>query len=1140
MISGPAPSEKDSGLQPFQIVSMGLNTATLKPMNDPEENFVSVSLEQLVLYTVMDPRYESKYHTEGPSLLAPPFPARRDGGVASGAGSSSMEQLQTNASLLEGTAEAARAVREMIEGEAPDPAKAAEAVEALRAKVAQLEAVAREKQEEPSMALVGQLGETTLKVKAAVEALKGKQEVLKGEAAVEAVKAAVEAVKGKQEARPVRTGGHCGHCSNNEFEGIYFEQCEKCGDRLCMEAFCMPCTDSDKCRVLIKKAREAGFIENANLVAKETYKGAYAPRDLFLILEIYVDDVANKTFKAKAVLQGESRTVGGAVLKGGPYHTSHENLTVVTLDTLMQEFLVDHSKVELMTAKNLGFVDKAMLVRKDSKVHTASPVQILSIESMGRYFQAFGRLEFKLLDCSDTGKPQPLYMQAADTFYLDLQRMIELYVVHVPDAHRVCALPASRDGAHAGGQTERSWFGQGRADDVDGVRMDPEDAGFIVGWVVIAPDGERGVVENTYDTKEAGAFPMGFYKVVLKWPNRCWNSGVSDTEVIWLGQARQKYRTVDPEEALEESRLTALRRGFLPGVEALNRLGERVKVKSLKHDQVLGTTEIILEYVRAAMDGEKHTYTLSIVDAVEQLKFVPEGFKGMEEKGGTGEAEWPQWSDVVGKTTEVEPLPTEPVGEKDWEMVEPKAKAQPLSKGAKRKAKGGKGAKEVVLHEDGTERTNKRNCVACGLPEKWRSMRGVPYSDYQKEIDAAETGDISERSAVRKLIEEGKYVFDYVYTCYSCVAKEQGITVHEAIRAVKKPRTDKMVERAERFTVSMERVQDLISFVALGLGDTVPATGEEPPKDGTEKSKLKKDMYKEAKVELVRMKVFFAPIMKFLALKKADEVNAAKAARWFAVWMDDHPESSKDDVQAGLVRDELMDMAMNEWRAFKEASGGDVGLQTKFCAAADYSDQWFADAMGGGRFRTFYSCKAKTGEYIQDFTKPVGEEWVRGPCGILTESDKWDRLQKDPLAKKQRWYCPCHAKYNTRFGMVCELELDDVPHYCWAEFPPQGILDLKFLSVEEMAKKLGIKMQTPEDLYANIPKVSPLAVGQGLEEVEGRTGSYKFTGMNLEDLPTLTWEQLFNMVVAEDDQKGAKAWEGAASSSDAMITVMGE
>ena len=46
--------------------------------------------------------------------------------------------------------------------------------------------------------------------------------------------------------------------------------------------------------------------------------------------------------------------------------------------------------------------------------------------------------------------------------------------------------------------------------------------------------------------------------------------------------------------------------------------------------------------------------------------------------------------------------------------------------------------------------------------------------------------------------------------------------------------------------------------------------------------------------------------------------------------------------------------------------------------------------------------------------------------------------------------------------------------------------------------------------------------------------------MNLEDLPTLTWEQLFNMVVAEDDQKGAKAWEGVASSSDAMITVMGE
>ncbi len=114
------------------------------------------------------------------------------------------------------------------------------------------------------------------------------------------------------------------------------------------------------------------------------------------------------------------------------------------------------------------------------------------------------------------------------------------------------------------------------------------------------------------------------------------------------------------------------------------------------------------------------------------------------------------------------------------------------------------------------------------------------------------------------------------------------------------------------------------------------------------------------------------------------------------------------------------------------------------------------------------------------------------------------------MAAKQRWYCmECNAKYNTKFGVVCELQLpnDGTLCYCAADIPSQGIMDAKFMSVEAIQGEV----LTPEELYAKIPIVTPLATVCTIKET-GNLGHYKFVGMKMAELPSMVWGQPFNLV----------------------------
>ena len=68
-------------------------------------------------------------------------------------------------------------------------------------------------------------------------------------------------------------------------------------------------------------------------------------------------------------------------------------------------------------------------------------------------------------------------------------------------------------------------------------------------------------------------------------------------------------------------------------------------------------------------------------------------------------------------------------------------------------------------------------------------------------------------------------------------------------------------------------------------------------------------------------------------------------------------------------------------------------------------------------------------------------------------------------------------------------------------------MDAKFMSVEHIQGPV----QTPEELYANIPIVTPLATVCTIKET-GKSGHYKFVGMKMAELPSMVWEQLFNLV----------------------------
>jgi hypothetical protein len=313
----------------------------------------------------------------------------------------------------------------------------------------------------------------------------------------------------------------------------------------------------------------------------------------------------------------------------------------------------------------------------------------------------------------------------------------------------------------------------------------------------------------------------------------------------------------------------------------------------------------------------------------------------------------------------------------------------------------------------------------------------------------------------------------YTHVCVDCFAAEEGIEKAEAERLIKAPRTSGHILRSLRWEYAKANVQAFFKFDEAGSMD----------KDGIMTKRVRAAIL----VTIDEMKNFFNPMLKILAAKAMDEEVALDAAKKYQAWVQENPGS--DDAERGVMVDRQLDEAMNKWRSFH--SKGEE--QAAFCRAADYADEWFGNLEE--KLRVYYVCKSG------------GTEW---PCNTLISSKEWRTLHDDPMATKQRWYCKeCNARYATRFGVVCELQMGDGKlRYCQAELPPQGIMDAKFMSIEGIAGAV----QTPQELYDKIATVSPLACVSTIQQTQNK-GYYKFVGeMTMDGLPKMEWEQLYNLV----------------------------
>ena len=306
--------------------------------------------------------------------------------------------------------------------------------------------------------------------------------------------------------------------------------------------------------------------------------------------------------------------------------------------------------------------------------------------------------------------------------------------------------------------------------------------------------------------------------------------------------------------------------------------------------------------------------------------------------------------------------------------------------------------------------------------------------------------------------------------------------------------------------------------------------GTPMPLDPRSHRTYKKETRRRAKMKIETLDEAFTPMISILVQTLGDEYEKARAAQKLKALLSGEdvpstpPEGSAAQVERILQAEEELFAAAAKQRSFEGCADPRGMLR-----AADYSDRWFSEATG--TFNTYYICRA-------------GGDW---PCNTITLSKVWDRFQEDPHAVGQRWYCHCKARYNTKFGMLCELYKNGVAYYCLADIPPETLYDARGMLIAQKYAKAA----TPEQLYAALPAISPLSKDL-FQPVPGRPGSWKVLDWAmLEAAGKLDWYQLYNVPSvaglrkARQEQKQAEKWakweadqaaaRGAATSSTAPV-----
>jgi hypothetical protein len=182
--------------------------------------------------------------------------------------------------------------------------------------------------------------------------------------------------------------------------------------------------------------------------------------------------------------------------------------------------------------------------------------------------------------------------------------------------------------------------------------------------------------------------------------------------------------------------------------------------------------------------------------------------------------------------------------------------------------------------------------------------------------------------------------------------------------------------------------------------------------------------------------------------------------------------------------------------------------QHRCILAASYSDVWSeirsSKGVLVGGISSWYICMAKT-----EYGPPPA--WSPAPCLRVTPSKDWGRKFQDPLAVKQKYYCPrktCECKYNASWGQLVEISRVGAQgllerFYVRADVPSWDVEDVRAMYLEE-----SLAPASAAELYRQLKRVVPavtdvvIADDAGCRKVRDAP--------TWESIPTFKWVEIFN------------------------------
>jgi len=138
-------------------------------------------------------------------------------------------------------------------------------------------------------------------------------------------------------------------------------------------------------------------------------------------------------------------------------------------------------------------------------------------------------------------------------------------------------------------------------------------------------------------------------------------------------------------------------------------------------------------------------------------------------------------------------------------------------KGKGDKGKGDKGKGDKGKGDKGKDKGGKGDAGKEHQPhDHWRRME----THSETVCTTMEAGQNRGTSNEKADIKSGKQYGNYTYTCAKCVAERDGLTIQEAHRQIKQPRTAKSTARSQAFEHALKKVQETFTFLYVDTAST--------------------------------------------------------------------------------------------------------------------------------------------------------------------------------------------------------------------------------------------------------------------------------------------------------------------------------